>query len=124
MGVGFAIDVDKVALDTLVIEQLADYIETSEPELFAATAKTIGAETSEETAQALVKTLGAKKVLSYIKQVIKPNIVEFIAVMDNRTTQICTNLNGRRWRVGSSNIKTPPLHWNCRSMLSYQRGEL
>lgn len=46
--------------------------------------------------------------------------VRFLAVTDNRTTQICLSRNGLIWRVGDPDIanNTPPLHGRCRSVLS------
>lgn len=41
---------------------------------------------------------------------------EYSAVLDNRTTQICRDLDGRRWSE-KPKLYNPPLHFNCRSML-------
>jgi SPP1 gp7 family putative phage head morphogenesis protein len=38
---------------------------------------------------------------------------QYVAVLDDRTTSTCRNLNGRRFRVGVGPV--PPLHMNCRS---------
>lgn len=46
--------------------------------------------------------------------------VEFMAVLDERTTDICEQLDGRTFAVGGAEIEqfTPPLHYQCRSVLS------
>ena len=45
--------------------------------------------------------------------------VEFSAVMDDRTTEICTERNGLVMRLDDPRLaeNSPPLHVNCRSML-------
>lgn len=44
---------------------------------------------------------------------------EFSAVLDDRTTPICRELDGKVWPVGHPNWQryTPALHFNCRSLL-------
>ncbi len=47
--------------------------------------------------------------------------VEFLAVMDNRTTKmICVPRHRQQFKLGSAELamNTPPLHFNCRSILS------
>ena len=39
---------------------------------------------------------------------------QFIAVLDNSTTQVCRGFDGRTFRIGEGPL--PPLHLNCRSM--------
>jgi len=43
--------------------------------------------------------------------------VMFQATLDSNTTLICGSLDGKTWPVGSPDIRTPPLHWQCRSQL-------
>jgi SPP1 gp7 family putative phage head morphogenesis protein len=43
--------------------------------------------------------------------------VEFLAVLDGRTTLICASLDGKRWRMDDPDIRQPPLHYGCRSVL-------
>lgn len=45
--------------------------------------------------------------------------VEYSAIMDSRTTEVCRHLNGRVFKVDDSDmdILTPPNHYNCRSVL-------
>jgi SPP1 gp7 family putative phage head morphogenesis protein len=43
--------------------------------------------------------------------------VRYVAVLDNATSQICQGLSGTVWPVGSADIKAPPRHPNCRSIL-------
>lgn len=46
--------------------------------------------------------------------------VQFLAILDSRTTDICESRNGRLLRLNSPELaaNTPPLHFQCRSMLS------
>jgi SPP1 gp7 family putative phage head morphogenesis protein len=39
---------------------------------------------------------------------------QFVAVLDDRTTNLCRGLNGQRFPIGDG--PRPPLHMNCRSM--------
>ena len=50
--------------------------------------------------------------------------VEFSAHIDNRTSPICRMLDGTIWSVGSSEIKSPPRHFNCRSRITPYFGTL
>jgi len=43
--------------------------------------------------------------------------VQFSAHIDNRTSPICRMLDGTIWAVDSSDIKSPPQHFNCRSRI-------
>lgn len=45
---------------------------------------------------------------------------EFMAVLDERTTDICAYMDGKRIHVNDGQVLayTPPLHFNCRSILS------
>jgi len=47
------------------------------------------------------------------------NIVGYIysAVMDAYTTDICSELDGKAFKVDDPSLPQPPLHYNCRSML-------
>ena len=45
--------------------------------------------------------------------------VQFMAILDSRTTPVCARLNGRVFRVTEATASvTPPLHYQCRSTLS------
>ena len=46
--------------------------------------------------------------------------VRFLAILDNRTSDICSSRNGLVWEIGSPEVEAnrPPLHPNCRSVLS------
>lgn len=44
--------------------------------------------------------------------------VRFVATLDGRTTPVCMSFDGEVWPLGSPKIQTPPLHWNCRSILA------
>ena len=43
--------------------------------------------------------------------------VEFTATLDSRTTQICARWDGTVFKVDDPKKQTPPLHFNCRSVL-------
>lgn len=43
--------------------------------------------------------------------------VRFVAALDDRTTALCLSLDGTSWPLGSEDVRTPPLHYNCRSVL-------
>lgn len=45
------------------------------------------------------------------------SMVEFVAVLDKRTTLICASLDGTKWPVDSPEIRRPPMHFACRSIL-------
>ncbi|MGH7470355.1 MAG: minor capsid protein, partial [Longimicrobiales bacterium] len=44
--------------------------------------------------------------------------VEFTAVLDSRTSPVCRALDGQHWPVDSPDIRRPPLHPACRSILT------
>jgi SPP1 gp7 family putative phage head morphogenesis protein len=50
--------------------------------------------------------------------------VRFSAHIDNVTSMICVMLNGTIWVLGDSDIRAPPLHFNCRSGLSPYFGKI
>jgi uncharacterized protein with gpF-like domain len=45
--------------------------------------------------------------------------LEYSAILDSRTTEVCKSLNGRQYKKDDSvwNSITPPNHFNCRSVL-------
>lgn len=43
--------------------------------------------------------------------------VQFVAKLDSRTSPVCRLYDGTIWKLTDSGIKTPPLHFNCRSRL-------
>lgn len=49
--------------------------------------------------------------------------LQFVATLDDRTTQQCAALDGKRWKLDGTPVghdiafQQPPLHWNCRSTL-------
>lgn len=47
--------------------------------------------------------------------------MSFLAVIDDRTTQLCEELHERNFAIDDPQLDryTPPLHFNCRSMLDY-----
>lgn len=42
---------------------------------------------------------------------------KFVSVLDSRTSKVCASLDGTIWKVGDPNIRKPPLHPHCRSIL-------
>jgi hypothetical protein len=44
-------------------------------------------------------------------------IVHNSAVMDDRVTDVCEDLNGTIFSLDDPNLAEPPLHFNCRSVL-------
>ena len=43
--------------------------------------------------------------------------LQFVAVMDSRTSKICKSLNGKKFLINEETIPVPPLHPRCRSRL-------
>lgn len=43
--------------------------------------------------------------------------VKLVATLDGRTTKLCAFLDGKVWKIGDPDIRIPPLHPNCRSIL-------
>src|SRR5690606_28982066 len=43
---------------------------------------------------------------------------EFVSVIDSRTTILCASLDGTTWPIDATDVKVPPLHVNCRSILA------
>jgi SPP1 gp7 family putative phage head morphogenesis protein len=44
--------------------------------------------------------------------------VRYVGTLDHRACEICMAHDSKEWPLGSSEIQTPPLHPNCRSVLS------
>lgn len=44
--------------------------------------------------------------------------VEWVSTLDDRTSEICLERDGRVWPVDSPDIEQPPAHYNCRSYLA------
>lgn len=42
---------------------------------------------------------------------------EYVATLDDRTTEICIGLDGQRFRYDDPAAPKPPQHWNCRSTI-------
>lgn len=77
---------------------------------------------SRSQATALVRTAtneiaNAAHLITYEQNADVVGSVEFLAILDERTTVQCGALDGTRWRVDDPALKRPPLHWNCRSTL-------
>ena len=43
--------------------------------------------------------------------------LKFVSVLDSRTSKMCGSLDGTVWEINSLNIRRPPLHRRCRSIL-------
>lgn len=101
------------------------------PTEMEAVAKALGIETVTDRAQrAYVDTLVKTNVFDAMNEArfnefTDPALADFIlalrysAVLDDRTTEICTALNGDTWRVDNElwDSYRPPNHFNCRSVL-------
>lgn len=72
------------------------------------------AATLTRTAITSTQTAALKKVMDDNKDIIKGYM--FTAILDSRTSPICSHHNGKIYEVDDKRF-TPPLHWNCRSSL-------
>lgn len=43
--------------------------------------------------------------------------VKFFSVLDGRTSKLCATLDGKVWAIDDPELRRPPLHFNCRSIL-------
>lgn len=50
-------------------------------------------------------------------QALGAQYLKFVSVLDSRTSKVCASLDGTVWKIGDSNIRKPPLHPHCRSIL-------
>ena len=64
-------------------------------------------------------SIGPEKTFAKIRKATAPNKVRFYN--PDPVTKVCRGLNESVWALGSSAIRTPPLHWNCKSVLIYER---
>ena len=44
-------------------------------------------------------------------------VVTWVSLLDGRTSPICRALSGRQWKPGAEDMRVPPAHPGCRSML-------
>lgn len=77
---------------------------------------------TENQARALTRTSITSTQTAALKKVAKDNshVISgfvFTAVLDSRTSPICSFHNGKIYKVDDKRFE-PPLHWNCRSSLS------
>lgn len=42
---------------------------------------------------------------------------KFLATIDGRVSKICASLDSKVWKSNDPNLRQPPLHYNCRSIL-------
>lgn len=115
MAVSLTIDPKKLLGSQLVTGLLADAIgvkATSNKARVAAVASFIKGKSNKQ----LIETIG---------DATKPTHVEFINPDDARTSDVCQAvLSGKHvWKIGDPNIKVPPLHFTCRSYLSFISAE-
>lgn len=71
---------------------------------------------SDNQLSSLSRTLIQNSVNLGAEETYKSNDIEYIqycAILDSRTTQICRNLNGKIFKTGEG--PRPPQHYNCRS---------
>jgi len=74
----------------------------------------IQAKTLTRTAITSTQTAALKKVAENNSDLIKGFM--FTAILDSRTSPICSHHNGKIYDVNDKRF-VPPLHWNCRSSL-------
>jgi len=72
------------------------------------------ARTLTRTSITSTQTLAVQKTLEANKDLIKGYM--FTAILDSRTSPICSHHNGKVYEVDDKRY-TPPLHWNCRSSM-------
>jgi len=71
-----------------------------------------------------IRKVGQRKVLELTQANLAPKTVRYVAILDDKTTSICRQLDDKTWPVGSPDVMVPPLHWNCRSQNVYEGGIL
>ncbi|WP_269915513.1 minor capsid protein [Acinetobacter sp. HY1485] len=54
---------------------------------------------------------------SEIYKALGTEYLKFVSVLDSRTSKMCGSLDGTVWEINSPNIRRPPLHRRCRSIL-------
>ena len=103
MAVEFIVDVQRVSKSKLILDAI------------------MGLDNLTDKADAIASlfTIGPNKTLEKIRKATAPNKVRFYN--PDPVTKVCRGLNGSVWALGSSAIRTPPLHWNCKSVLIYER---
>ena len=69
-----------------------------------ANVRTIRSTIANETMKETYKALG----FEYVK---------FLSTLDFRTTKLCASLDQTVWHIDDPNLRTPPLHYRCRSIL-------
>ena len=72
------------------------------------------ARTLTRTAITSTQTAAVHKVAEQNKDILKGYM--FTAILDARTSPICTHHNGKIYDIGDRSYE-PPLHWNCRSSM-------
>lgn len=77
-------------------------------------------QTSTRQASALVRTAvneiaNKASVLTYTENADVVQGFEFVATLDERTTEICAAADGKIFATDDPAALIPPLHWNCRS---------
>lgn len=88
-------------------EIIADVLKTTKITEFQA-------KTLTRTAITATQTLALKNVVDDNKEIVKGYL--FSAILDSRTSPICSYHNGKVYEVDDKRF-VPPLHWNCRSSL-------
>ena len=78
--------------------------------------------TSARGAEALVRTsvnevANAAALATYSQDPTLSDEFEFVATLDDRTTEECQDADGRTFRYDDPGALVPPLHWNCRSTI-------
>jgi hypothetical protein len=103
MAVSFRISIEKISKASAILSAIG---------------RNLGLTRNVSVAQALVK-MGPKKALKTFRDATQPTQVRFYN--PDPVTDICQSLNGKVWKIGDQDIQQPPLHWNCKSVLIYER---
>lgn len=105
-------------------------IETFIPQAFARkmTKEQILSELKDEASRikkrlfAIVNTMGNYQynyILEYVMDLLELQEYEYCAILDDRTSKICKELNGKVFKVSQARqgVNFPPMHPNCRSFI-------
>jgi hypothetical protein len=113
VAVSLSIDTKKIVGSQLLTGLIADAIG-------------VDARSNKERVAAVAQFINGKKpsqLAKIVQEQTRPTHVEFINPDDDRTSAVCQKvLSGKHvWKIGDPNIQVPPLHFNCRSSLSFIR---
>jgi len=102
MGLGLTIKAEYITRDSLVTQLIGDVL---------------GLEVKSAITTAFYALTGRRR-MEVLRKATKPTKVRFFN--PSPVTDICTSLNGKVWDIDSPNVQYPPLHWGCKSVLTYE----